>query len=258
MASHYFRMDWAQGDKRIVDSPKSNSLLCQPEKWHWQGSKGYSARHLGERLCENHGHAARNGEVVVEVKALSRLLRSRSTPGNSRLFDLRSRIFFSHLRLSWLKTPLDSKKNLADRPIIFTACLQKKPKFEIQKRHFIFPVFHIHFHININVNIALRLPKLFPFAFRLNFITSSCLPYHAITQITMTDPAGPLAGLTVQDQKLIMGAFKSLKNGFEVSLPCRPPELLPMFPRKIALLLSVLDDSEMSWRATRSFCQSLS
>ena len=34
----------------------------------------------------------------------------------------------------------------------------------------------------------------------------------------MADQAGPLAGLTTQDQKLIMGAFKSLRNGFEVSL----------------------------------------
>lgn len=36
----------------------------------------------------------------------------------------------------------------------------------------------------------------------------------------MADQAGPFAGLTPQDQKLIMGAFKSLKNGFEVSLFC--------------------------------------
>jgi hypothetical protein len=41
---------------------------------------------------------------------------------------------------------------------------------------------------------------------------------HFNPPVTMTEEAGPLAGLTLQDQKLIMGAFKSLKNGFDVSL----------------------------------------
>lgn len=36
----------------------------------------------------------------------------------------------------------------------------------------------------------------------------------------MTDQPGPLAGLTVQDQRLLMNAFKSLKGGFEVSSRC--------------------------------------
>jgi hypothetical protein len=35
----------------------------------------------------------------------------------------------------------------------------------------------------------------------------------------MAEPTGPLAGLTPQDQKLVLGAFKSLKNGHDVSFP---------------------------------------
>ena len=45
----------------------------------------------------------------------------------------------------------------------------------------------------------------------------------------MAEQASPFASLTLQDQKLIMGAFKSLKNGFEVSFPSHLPAAFVAF-----------------------------
>jgi hypothetical protein len=46
----------------------------------------------------------------------------------------------------------------------------------------------------------------------------------------MAEPTGVLAGLTAQDQKLVVAALKSLKNGLEVSLLC----LLPPYRKRIS------------------------
>jgi hypothetical protein len=66
----------------------------------------------------------------------------------------------------------------------------------------------------------------------------------------MAEPTGVLAGLTAQDQKLVVAALKSLKNGLEVSLLCP----LPPYARfsclsdlsKFQLWLAILCDDESS------------
>jgi hypothetical protein len=90
--------------------------------------------------------------------------------------------------------------------------------------HILLPLHPIPILGVIHVRVSVRVGTTFS-------TSSSSLPCSTpTTPVPMAEATGVLAGLTAQDQKLVVAALKSLKNGLEVSLLC----LLPPYRKRIS------------------------
>lgn len=145
------------------------------------------------------------------------------------IFHLGSRTFFPQSYFPDWKHRTIPPTKISHISSKFTVCLPDELNLEIRKgrciSHFPPPT---HRQINTFSNFRSHQPTALQLStfivlhvqvvtfFELHNLQSASLGFVA----SMADPVSPFAGFTSQDQKLIMGALKSLKNGFEVSLSC--------------------------------------
>jgi hypothetical protein len=128
-------------------------------------------------------------------------------------------------------TTLDSAHKREAQLLATHHCLIRHPQlhtFHPPPPLHLVAVITIHFPLPLHL-IPILIPVIVHVCARVRFGTTSSLLFSTqpcptpTTLIPMAEATGALAGLTPQDQKLVLAAFKSLKTGFDVSLLCILP-----------------------------------